>query len=172
VCFSIRANDHILIFACSERVEPYQRTDMYEHLRTPMKACEHLWRSANISEVLRRSSNDFEDIRRSMKPFDYTCGCIAFVTDIMDTFPGQVRHPRSPVKSCKVLRRTSRHLRTHFGAFPRSRTIPQYLGIVPFDCWTLLTVFRVLSLSENEVLSIWACGMSHPIYLCGICHKK
>jgi hypothetical protein len=28
VCFSIRANDHIFIFACSERVEPYHRAGL------------------------------------------------------------------------------------------------------------------------------------------------
>jgi hypothetical protein len=72
--------------------------NIYEGPQASPKAREHLRRSVNISEVLQRSSNDFEDLRMSTKPFDYACGCIASVADIMDTFLGHIRHPRSPVK--------------------------------------------------------------------------
>jgi hypothetical protein len=126
-----------------------------EHLRRPANSYEGPRTSTKIPEVLRRSLNDFEDLRRSTKPFDYACGHVAFITDIMDTFLGHIRHPRSPTKSCEVPRSISEYLCAGFGASPRPRTIPQYLGIVPFDHRTFLAAFRAVF--GSSVMLVAAC---------------
>jgi hypothetical protein len=66
--------------------------------------------------------------------------------------------PRSrttPTKSCEVLRSISEYLCAGFGASPRPRTIPQYLGIIPFDHRTFLAMFSAVF--SSSVMLVAAC---------------
>jgi hypothetical protein len=129
--------------------------DTYEHRRTPTKACEHLRRPANIYEDPRSSSEVFERLRRPSQVHETLRLCLR-TRRVHRRHHGHLpRSHTTPTKSCEVPRSISEYLRAGFGASPRPRTIPQYLGIVPFDHRTFLAAFSAVF--GSSVMLVAAC---------------